>query len=70
MIKVMTKQNIQTKNRIMDYQNEDYDLQQGNRVIDTIPVSGLIYKSNPLIIRNTLVRIIIYYILFYCAYMQ
>lgn len=54
----------------MDYQNEDYDLQQGSRVIETNPVSELIYKSNTLIIRNTFVRIIIYYILFFllCLY--
>jgi len=43
----------------MDYQNEDCDLQQRSRVIETIPASGLIHKSNLLIIRNTLVRVII-----------
>lgn len=46
----------------MDYQNEDCDLQQqGSRVVETIPASGLIHKSNLLIIRNTLVRVIICY---------
>jgi len=47
----------------MDYQNED-DPQQGRRMIKTIPASGSIQKNNPLIIRNTLVRIIIRYIFF------
>lgn len=46
----------------MDYQNEDYDLQQGSRVIETIPASELTHKNNLLIIRNTLVRIIICYV--------
>lgn len=73
MIKVMTKQNTcnirlyrnrkqNYKRNIMDYQNEDYDLQQGGRMIDTILISGLIPKNSPLIIRHTLVRIIICYI--------
>lgn len=46
----------------MDYQNENYDLQQGGRKTETTPALGLIHKNNPLIIRNTLVRIIICYI--------
>jgi len=46
----------------MDYQNEDYDLQQDGRKTVMTSASGLTHKNNPLIIRSTLVRIIIYYI--------
>lgn len=46
----------------MDYQNEDYNLQQKSRMGETIPALGLTYKNYPLIIRDTLVRIILFYI--------
>lgn len=45
----------------MDYQNEDYNLQQKGRMGETIPASGLIYKNYPLIIRDTLVRIVLFF---------
>jgi len=57
----------------MDYQNEDYDLQQEGRMSETIPCApGLIYKNYSLlsilyikIISDTLVRIVLFYILLY-----
>jgi len=62
----LNKANIQDKflhRKIMDYQSEDHSMQERGRVGEIIPASGLI--NNPLIIRDILVRIIIFYILLF-----
>lgn len=53
----------------MDYQSEDHGMQDRGTIGETISASGLIHKNDLLIIRDTLVRIIIFYILsFYYTY--